>query len=168
MQGQLNSNFETMRRWARWRGYRGQLFVDSNDFAPAFQQVQHDTEAYYILGYQSTNPRRDGNFRHLTVKLLNHPDAKLEYRPGYYAPADFQHAKSEDRELALTEQMRSDVPATDVQIFLQALYFRLDDGRFYIPVSSCDPRIADQHSDGKGQGQGLHRHPGAGEERHWR
>jgi hypothetical protein len=73
------------------------------------------------------------------VKLLNHPDAKLDYRPGYYAPADFQHAKSEDRELALTEQMRSDVPATDVQIFLQALYFRLDDGRFYIPVSVVIP-----------------------------
>ena len=140
MQGQLNSNFssqETLGTLAADTG--GKLFVDSNDFAPAFQQVQHDTEAYYILGYQSTNPRRDGSFRHLTVKLLNHPDAKLDYRPGYYAPADFQHAKSEDRELALTEQMRSDVPATDVQIFLQALYFRLDDGRFYIPISVVIP-----------------------------
>jgi hypothetical protein len=140
MQGQLNSNFssqETLGTLAEDTG--GKLFVDSNDFAPAFQQVQHDSEAYYILGYQSTNPRRDGSFRHLTVKLLNHPDAKLEYRPGYYAPADFQHAKSEDRELALTEQMRSDVPATDVQIFLQALYFRLDDGRFYIPISVVIP-----------------------------
>ena len=81
----------------------------------------------------STNPTRDGTYRHLTIKLLNHPEAKLEYRPGYYAPADFQHAKTEDRELALTEQMRSDVPATDVAVYLQALYFRLEDGKFYIP-----------------------------------
>jgi hypothetical protein len=140
MQSQLNSNFssqETLGTLASDTG--GKLFVDSNDFGPAFQQVQHDTEAYYIIGYESTNPKRDGNYRHLTIKLLNHPDAQLEYRPGYYAPADFQHAKAEDRELALTEQMRSDVPATDVAVYLQALYFRLADGKFYIPMSLVIP-----------------------------
>jgi VWFA-related protein len=140
MQGQLNSNFnsqETLGTLAADTG--GKLFTDSNDFGPAFQQVQHDTEAYYIIGYESTNARRDGSYRHLTIELVNHPDAKLEYRPGYYAPADFQHQKNEDRELALTEQMRSDVPATDVQIYLQALYFRLSDGKFYIPMSVVIP-----------------------------
>jgi hypothetical protein len=140
MQGQLNSNFssqETLGTLASDTG--GKLFVDNNDFAPAFQQVQHDTEAYYIIGFHSTNPRRDGSYRHLTINLLHHPEAKLEYRPGYYAPADFQHAKSEDRELALTEQMRSDVPATDVAVYLQALYFRLADGKFYIPISLVIP-----------------------------
>ena len=140
MQGQLNSNFssqETLGTLASDTG--GKLFVDSNDFAPAFQQVQHDSEAYYIIGFHSSNPARDGGYRHLTISLLNHPEAKLEYRPGYYAPADFQHAKSEDRELALNEQMRSDVPATDVAVYLQALYFRLDDGKFYIPISVVVP-----------------------------
>jgi VWFA-related protein len=140
MQGQLNSNFasqETLGTLASDTG--GKLFVDSNDFGPAFTQVQHDTEAYYILGYESTNVKHDGTFRHLTVTVLNHPDAKLEYRPGYYAPADFQHAKTEDRELALTEQMRSDVPATDVAVYLQALYFRLQGGEFYIPISLVIP-----------------------------
>jgi VWFA-related protein len=140
MQAQLNSNFssqETLGTLASDTG--GKLFVDSNDFGPAFQQVQHDTEAYYIIGYESTNLAHDGGYRHLTINLLNHPDAKLEYRPGYYAPADFQHAKAEDRELALTEQMRSDVPATDVSIYLQALYFRLEDGKFYIPISVVIP-----------------------------
>ena len=140
MQSQLTSNFnsqETLGTLASDTG--GKLFTDSNDFGPAFQQVQHDTEAYYIIGFHSTNPARDGGYRHLTITLLNHPDAKLEYRPGYYAPADFQHAKSEDRELALTEQMRSDVPATDVAVYLQALYFQLADGKFYIPISVVIP-----------------------------
>ena len=140
MVSQLQSNFnsqETLGTLASDTG--GKLFVDSNDFGPAFQAVQHDTEAYYIIGYQSTNPRRDGSFRHLTIKLLNHPDAKLEYRPGYYAPADFQHQKTEDREFALMEQMRSEVPATDVALYLQALYFRLTDGKFYIPMSLVIP-----------------------------
>ena len=140
MQSQLSSNFnsqETLGTLASDTG--GKLFVDSNDFGPAFMQVQHDTEAYYIIGFHSTNPARDGGYRKLTIALNNHPEAKLEYRPGYYAPADFQHAKSEDRELALTEQMRSDVPATDVAVYLQALYFRLDDGKFYIPISVVIP-----------------------------
>jgi VWFA-related protein len=140
MQGQLNSNFssqETLGTLASDTG--GKLFVDSNDFGPAFQQVQHDTEAYYIIGFHSTNAKRDGTYRHLTIMLLNHPEAKLEYRPGYYAPADFKHAKTEDRELALDEQMRSEVPATDVSLYLQALYFRLEDGKFYIPISLVIP-----------------------------
>ena len=116
----------------------GKAFFDSNDFAPAFQQVQHDTEAYYIVGFKSTNQAKDGTFRHLTIKL-NRTDVKVDYRPGYYAPADFHHAKTEDRELALTEAIRSDLPATDVAIYLQALYFRLDEGKFYVPVQLIIP-----------------------------
>ena len=116
----------------------GKAFFDSNDFAPAFQQVQHDTEAYYILGFHSTNQAHDGSYRHLTIKV-NRDDVKLEYRPGYYAPADFQHQKTEDREQALTEQLRSDLPATDVAVYLQALYFRESENSFYIPVSLIVP-----------------------------
>jgi VWFA-related protein len=140
MQSALSSNFssqETLGTLAQDTG--GKLFTDSNDFGPAFQQVQHDTEAYYIIGYRSTNAARDGSYRHLTISLMNHPEAKLEYRPGYYAQADFQHAKNEDREMALMEQMRSDVPATDVAVYLQALYFKLSDGKFYIPISVVVP-----------------------------
>jgi VWFA-related protein len=140
MQSQLNSNFssqETLGTLASDTG--GKLFVDSNDFGPAFTQVQHDTEAYYILTYHSTNLARDGAYRHVTITVPSHPEAKLEYRQGYPAPADFQHAKTEDRELALTEQMRSDVPATDVAVYLQALYFRLEENKFYIPVSLVIP-----------------------------
>jgi VWFA-related protein len=116
----------------------GKAFFDSNDFAPAFQQVQHDTEAYYILGFHSTNQRRDGSYRHLTVKV-DRSDVTLEYRPGYYAAADFQHQKTEDREEALMEQMRSDLPATDVAVYLQALYFMENKNSDYIPVSLIVP-----------------------------
>ena len=139
VQAQFSANFssqETLGTLSADTG--GKAFFDSNDFGPAFTQVQHDTEAYYILGFKSTNQARDGSFRHLTIKL-NRPDVVIQYRPGYYAPADFQHAKTEDREIALTEQLRSDLPATDVSIYLQALYFRLNDNSFYIPVSLVVP-----------------------------
>jgi hypothetical protein len=70
---------------------------------------------------------------------VNRNDLKIDYRPGYYAPADFQHQKTEDREVALTEQLRSDLPATDVAVYLQALYFRLEDNKFFVPVSLIIP-----------------------------
>ena len=139
MQNNLNANFasqETLATLSSDTG--GKAFFDSNDFAPAFQQVQHDSEAYYILGFKSTNTARDGSFRHLTIKLARN-DVKVDYRPGYYAPADFQHSKTVDREAQLTEQLRSDLPATEVAVYLQALYFRLDEGKFFVPVSLIVP-----------------------------
>jgi VWFA-related protein len=140
---QFNANFSSQETLATLSSDTGgKAFFDSNDFAPAFQQVQNDTQAYYILGFKSTDQRQDGSYRHLTIKV-NRPDVKLEYRPGYYAPADFRHQKTEDRELALAEQMRSDLPATDVAVYLQALYFRSADwqrnGELFIPVSLIVP-----------------------------
>ncbi|MEO8870873.1 MAG: VWA domain-containing protein [Granulicella sp.] len=139
MQSMLDANFgsqETLGTLSSDTG--GKAFFDSNDFGPVFQQIQHDTEAYYIVGFRSTNTARDGSYRHLTVKL-NRSDAKIDYRPGYYAPADFQHAKTEDRELLLNEQLRSDLPDTDVAVYLQALYFRLEDNKFFVPISLIVP-----------------------------
>jgi len=136
---QLSANYasqETLSTLSADTG--GKAFFDSNDFGPAFQQVQHDTEAYYILGFHSTNQAHDGSFRHLTI-TVNRKDVKIEYRPGYYAPSDFTHQKTEDRELALTEQLRSDSPATDVSVYLQALYFRQSENLFYIPISLIVP-----------------------------
>lgn len=116
----------------------GKAFFDSNDFAPAFAQVQKDSSEYYAIGFHSSNPARDGKYRKLTVKI-NRPDIKLEFRPGYYAPADFKHSGREDRERELEEQLTSDLPATDVAVYLDAMYFRLDENRFYVPVSLIVP-----------------------------
>jgi len=143
MQSQLDSNFssqETLTTLAADTG--GKAFLDSNDFSPAFAQIQRDTSAYYILGFRSENTTRDGRFRKLTVKL-NRPGLKLEYRPGYYAQADYKHANNEDREHQLEQELASDLPATDVAIYLQALYFRTDskgeNAQFFVPVSIVIP-----------------------------
>jgi len=116
----------------------GKAFFDSNDFAPAFARIQSDTSAYYAIGFHSSNPLRDGRYRKLTIKI-NRPGIKLEYRPGYYAPADFRHSGKEDRERDLEEQLSSDLPAADMAVYLDALYFRLDENRFYVPVSLIVP-----------------------------
>jgi VWFA-related protein len=116
----------------------GKAFLDSNDFAPAFAQVERDTSAYYAIGFHSSNQSRDGKYRKLTIKI-DRPGVKLEYRPGYYAPADFQHAGHEDRERDLEEQLASDLPATDMAVYMDAMYFRLSENSYYVPVSLIVP-----------------------------
>ncbi|MGP8268732.1 MAG: VWA domain-containing protein [Terracidiphilus sp.] len=116
----------------------GKAFLDSNDFAPAFAQVERDTSAYYAIGFHSSNPARDGKYRKLTIKI-DRPGVKMEYRPGYYAPADFQHAGHEDRERDLEEQLASDLPATDMAVYLDAMYFRMNENSYFVPVSLIVP-----------------------------
>lgn len=139
MMNNLNANASTqevMDTLSRDTG--GKAFFDSNDFAPAFAQVQHDTSAYYAIGYRSTDAARDGKYRRLTIKV-DRPGIKLEYRPGYYAPADFKHSGREDRERELEEQLASDLPATDIAVYMDASYFRLNDNRYFMPVSLLVP-----------------------------
>jgi len=116
----------------------GKAFLDSNDFGLVFQRVQKDTSAYYVLGFYSTNPAQDGAYRRLTVRVKK-PDVKLEFRQGYYAPRDFLHFRQEDRERQMADELASDLPETDVAMYIGAAYFRLDATRYFIPLSLVIP-----------------------------
>jgi VWFA-related protein len=119
----------------------GRAFLDTNDFAPAFTKVHEDTSFYYLLGYISTNSQKDGRYRRITVRL-NRPDlkdAKLEFRKGYYAEADFQHSTKESREQQLQEQITSEVPTSDFPVYVSTGYFRMADNRYFVPVSVVVP-----------------------------
>ncbi|MGA2697198.1 MAG: VWA domain-containing protein [Terriglobales bacterium] len=134
-----DSNFSSQETLVTLAGDTGgKAFLDSNDFGKVFKGVQDDTSFYYVLGYQSTNPARDGKYRKISVKL-NRSDLKLEYRRGYYAPADYQHANKDDRERQLNEELASDLPATDLPLYLSAGYFRVAENKFFIPVSLVVP-----------------------------
>src|SRR5580700_1737590 len=139
LQNNLDSNFNTQEVMATLSSDTGgKSFFDSNDFSPAFERVQRDTSAYYVIGFRSSDIRKDGRYRRLSIKI-NRSDVKLEYRPGYYAPADYKHSNKEDRERQLDDQLASDLPATDVSVYLQALYFRLDDFHYSVPISILVP-----------------------------
>ena len=135
----FDSNFssqETLVTLAEDTG--GRAFLDSNDFSKIFRGVQEDTSSYYIIGYHSTNPGRDGKYRRITVRLKG-TNGKLEYRHGYYAPSDFKHSNQNDRELQLPEELASELPSTDMPVFLSAGYFRMNGDKFFVPVSIVIP-----------------------------
>jgi VWFA-related protein len=139
----LNSNFttqETLVTLASDTG--GRAFLDSNDFSKIFKGVQQDTSTYYLLGYHSTNPARDGHYRRIVVKMngkSNVPGAKVDYRRGYYAPADFKHSTEDDKERQLEEELASEMPATDLPLYLGVAYFRLEGNKFFVPMSLVVP-----------------------------
>jgi VWFA-related protein len=134
-----NSNFTTQETLVTLAGDTGgRAFLDTNDFSQVFKGVQQDTSSYYILGYQSNNPARDGRYRRITVRV-NRPGIKLEFRRGYYAPADFKHSTQEDREGQLEKELASDLPTTDLPVYLATGYFRIADNRFYVPISLVVP-----------------------------
>jgi VWFA-related protein len=116
----------------------GRAFFDTNSFGQVFDRVVSDTSAYYVLGFSSTNPARDGRFRRINVRVAR-PDVKLEYRSGYYAPRDFAHSTKDDREQQLQDQLLSDLSATDLSAYVSAAYFRLADNRYYVPISVVVP-----------------------------
>jgi hypothetical protein len=116
----------------------GRAFFDSNSFAAVFDRVVADTTAYYVLGYTSTNPARDGRFRRIKVSLKR-KDLKLEYRSGYYAARDFAHATKDDREQQLQEQLLSDLSPTDLSAYVSTAYFRMADNRYFVPLSVIVP-----------------------------
>jgi VWFA-related protein len=135
LNGNANSQ-ETLSTLADDTG--GKAFFDSNDFSGVFSQVQKDTSAYYVLGFTSSNPLKDGHFRHLKVQL-NRQDVKLEYRSGYYAGRDFQHLNHTDREQQLDDELEAQLPQTDVAVYAGAHYFRQDDSHYYLGVSLVIP-----------------------------
>ena len=69
----------TMRALARVSGG----VPTGTDFTKAFKQIVRDNSAYYVIGYQSTNPRRDGAFRRIHVKVKR-KGAKVRARTGYF------------------------------------------------------------------------------------
>jgi VWFA-related protein len=116
----------------------GQAFLDTNDFGGVYTKVIADTSAYYLIGYSSTNPARDGRFRRIKVRL-NKSGLKVEHRNGYYATRDFQHSGKQDREQQLQDQLMTDLSSTDLTVWMSTSFFRLSDDRFYVPVSIAVP-----------------------------
>jgi VWFA-related protein len=54
----------------------GVAFVGRNDFDEAFDRIVQENSSYYVLGYYSTNERRDGRLRNISVRVAGHPECR--------------------------------------------------------------------------------------------
>jgi VWFA-related protein len=63
----------------------GFALSNSNSFENAFDRIVQENSSYYVLGFTSTNDRRDGRFRKLDVRVKR-PGLLVRGRSGYMAP----------------------------------------------------------------------------------
>jgi len=127
----------------------GTAFTDTNDFGEAFARVVRDISSYYVLGFASSNPVKDGRFRRITVRVRGRSGVRVEAREGYYAERDFAHTGRADRDAQLQEQLAAQLAATDVPLIVAAGWFRVGADRYYVPVSLAVPGSAVPSSDGR-------------------
>ena len=116
------------------------------------------------LDFTARTRRATARYRKLTIKI-NRPGVKLEYRPGYYAPADFKHSGHEDREREL-EDAAGERSAGDGY---GGLYGRdvFPSGRESVLRAGFADRagLADSVCEGRRQGQGHAGHYWRGDRR---
>ena len=77
-----DSNHASMDQLAKDTG--GQAFYNTNGLNDALTRVVNNGTRYYSLAYTPSNPKMDGKYRHIQVKLVKGKDS-LAYRRGYYA-----------------------------------------------------------------------------------
>jgi VWFA-related protein len=65
----------------------GIAVVNNNDLDLGLRRIADDLTSYYLLGYYSTNPKLDGRFRRLEVKV-NQPGVAVRSRRGYRMPTE--------------------------------------------------------------------------------
>ena len=72
----------------------GRAFYNTNGIADAVREAISSGANYYTLSYTPTDRNWNGNFRNISVKLVDATaDPKLTYRPGYYATPPKQPKK---------------------------------------------------------------------------
>ena len=68
----------------------GFVIKNTNDLESGILRVSAESQAYYLLGYAPSDPRRDGKYRRIEVRLApgKAKGLKVRARRGYYAPRD--------------------------------------------------------------------------------
>ncbi len=82
-------NRDALRDLAQRTGGRA-FFPDKNfDLNAAFAEIERELRTQYLIAYSSTNKKRDGAYRKITIEVVN-PELRKEkleirHRPGYFA-----------------------------------------------------------------------------------
>ncbi len=114
----------------------GFAVVNRNDMATAFERVVADNSAYYLLGYYSSNEKRDGRFRKIEVKVTR-PGLSVRSRKGYVAARGRADNKDDGRTAPeLRAALSSPLPTTALPLAMAAAVFKGGDGKGAVVIST--------------------------------
>ena len=78
-----------LRDLAERTGGRAFFPKKQEDLRAAFAEIEQELRSQYLLAYSSTNKKRDGSFRKMSIEVTNpeifKQQVRLRYRPGYFA-----------------------------------------------------------------------------------
>jgi len=124
----------------------GRNTPNSADLAAAIIAAENSITSYYLVGYSPTNQTPDGKYRHISVALNNTPDAKLDYRQGYFARKEFDAPATAraNKERQLEDALLSGDPVTDLPLAAEVNYFRMNKAESFTPITVKIPGGPDQ------------------------
>lgn len=96
--------------------------LSSNELDRALNELDRQLSSYYILGFQSNNPKRDGSYRKLEVKT-DLKDITLRFRTGYIDRRPLDLLNSTKQEKALLDAIASPAAAVQLPISMRAFHF---------------------------------------------
>jgi VWFA-related protein len=111
----------------------GFAIVNSNDFATGFERLVADNSAYYLIGYYSSNERRDGRYRKIEVKVRQ-PGLTVRARKGYVAARGRADAGKTAPELRAA--LVSPLPSSGLPLALSAAVFKGGDNKGAVVLST--------------------------------
>jgi hypothetical protein len=101
---------------------------NSNSFDNAFDRIVQENSAYYVLGFSSTNERRDGRYRKLDIRVKR-PGLVVRGRAGYMAPLRNERPPEPPKpsatvSTAVAEALRSTVAVNGLPVRVFAAPFK--------------------------------------------
>lgn len=91
----------------------GFLVHGTNEPLPGLRRMLADNQAYYLMAYEPVNPKRDGRFRRIQLRVPGRKGLSVRTRSGYLAPDDRKRVE-EEKKRAGTAAARPAVAASPV------------------------------------------------------
>jgi VWFA-related protein len=113
----------------------GKALFDNNDLSVGIVQAAEAVSSYYIIGFYTTHPERDGRFHRVRISLTGSLSADLTYRQGYFADKEFGKFTAADKERQLEEALMLENPVTEIAIAMEVNYFQLNRAEYFVPVA---------------------------------
>ncbi len=121
----LKNNREFLRTVSGNTG--GFTISETDDTAPGIAQMFRETGSYYLLGYQPDNPRTEGRFRRIQVRVNR--QATVRTRTGYFEPSGRRTVARPTPASPLSAAIASVLPRSDVPMSVAAAPFALEGRR---------------------------------------
>jgi len=119
----LNDNRDFLKAVSSNTG--GFAITDDNDPGPGIAQVFRENSSYYLLGYQNPDPKSEGRYRRIEVRV-NRPGVTVRAREGYFEPTVEKNEKKKAAKAPpslLAAALDGPVQKTDVPMQVSAAAF---------------------------------------------